>query len=91
MWKPLPWARPGPVWKAQRLTTFDCMVLDLTLPDAAGYSLLETLSRRMPYSFPPVIVIQAASSRHDEEQKLRRYSKSIIIRARSRWSACWMK
>jgi CheY-like chemotaxis protein len=32
--------------------TFDCMVLDLSLPDASGYSLLETLSREEAYSFP---------------------------------------
>src|SRR5690606_31262305 len=36
--------------------TFDCMVLDLTLPDASGYSLLETLSQESAYAFPPVIV-----------------------------------
>ncbi len=36
--------------------TFDCMVLDLSLPDASGYSLLETLSREDAYAFPPVIV-----------------------------------
>src|SRR5262249_18294783 len=36
--------------------SFDCMVLDLSLPDASGYSLLETLSREDTYSFPPVIV-----------------------------------
>lgn len=39
-----------------RQQTFDCMVLDLSLPDASGYSLLETLSREDAYSFPPVIV-----------------------------------
>ena len=32
--------------------TFDCMVLDLSLPDASGYSLLETLSKEEAYSFP---------------------------------------
>ena len=36
--------------------TFDCMVLDLSLPDASGYSLLETLSQESAYAFPPVIV-----------------------------------
>jgi signal transduction histidine kinase/CHASE3 domain sensor protein/CheY-like chemotaxis protein len=34
-----------------RQQTFDCMVLDLSLPDASGYSLLETLSREDAYSF----------------------------------------
>ncbi|WP_425617897.1 response regulator [Anatilimnocola sp. NA78] len=60
--------------------TFDCMVLDLSLPDATGYSLLETLSREDKYAFPPVIVYTGRDLSADEEQKLRKYSKSIIIK-----------
>ena len=60
--------------------TFDCMVLDLSLPDASGYSLLETLSREDAYAFPPVIVYTGRDLSADDEQKLRRYSKSIIIK-----------
>ena len=59
---------------------FDCMVLDLSLPDATGFSLLETLSQSEEYSFPPVIVYTGQELTADEEQKLRRYSKSIIIK-----------
>ncbi len=61
-------------------SVFDCMVLDLSLPDATGYSLLETLSREDAYSFPPVIVYTGHDLSTDEEQRLRRYSKSIIIK-----------
>jgi len=60
--------------------TFDCMVLDLTLPDATGYSLLETLSHEDAYAFPPVIVYTGRDLSYDDEQKLRRYSSSIIIK-----------
>jgi signal transduction histidine kinase/DNA-binding response OmpR family regulator/CHASE3 domain sensor protein len=63
-----------------RNTTFDCMVLDLTLPDASGFSLLETLSANENYSFPPVIVYTARELSAPEEQRLRKYSKSIIIK-----------
>ena len=63
-----------------REMTFDCMVLDLTLPDATGYSLLETLSRHDAYSFPPVIVYTGEDISIEDEEKLRRYSKSIIIK-----------
>jgi CheY-like chemotaxis protein len=61
-------------------STFDCMVLDISLPDASGFSLLETLSANDAYSFPPVIVYTGRELDADEEQKLRRYSKSIIIK-----------
>ncbi len=61
-------------------TTFDCMVLDLTLPDSSGYALLETLSDNDEYSFPPVIIYTGRELTSDQEQLLRRYSKSIIIK-----------
>jgi signal transduction histidine kinase/DNA-binding response OmpR family regulator/CHASE3 domain sensor protein len=66
--------------KLLREQTFDCMVLDLSLPDASGYTLLETLSLETAYAFPPVIVYTGRELSADDEQHLRRYSKSIIIK-----------
>jgi len=63
-----------------RDSTFDCMVLDLSLPDASGFSLLKTLSEEDSYAFPPVIVYTGRDLSSEEEQQLRRYSKSIIIK-----------
>ena len=60
--------------------TFDCMVLDLSLPDASGFSLLETLSQAGEHAFPPVIVYTGHDLSADDEQRLRRYSSSIIIK-----------
>ncbi len=60
--------------------SFDCMVLDLSLPDASGFSLLETLSTGDSYAFPPVIVYTGRELSGGEEQRLRKYSKSIIIK-----------
>ncbi|WP_207395634.1 response regulator [Bremerella alba] len=60
--------------------TFDCMVLDLALPDSTGYALLETLSKEDHYSFPPVIVYTGRDLSADQEQLLRQYSQSIIIK-----------
>jgi signal transduction histidine kinase/DNA-binding response OmpR family regulator/CHASE3 domain sensor protein len=62
-----------------RSQTFDCMVLDLSLPDASGFSLLETLSQG-DHAFPPVIVYTGHEISADDEQRLRRYSHSIIIK-----------
>ena len=66
--------------KQLQSATFDCMVLDLSLPDASGISLLETLSEQDTYAFPPVIVYTGRDLSAQEEQQLRRYSKSIIIK-----------
>jgi signal transduction histidine kinase/DNA-binding response OmpR family regulator len=63
-----------------KTTTFDCMVLDLSLPDSSGFALLEKLSAEQAYGFPPVIVYTGRVLSADEEQRLRRYSKSIIIK-----------
>jgi CheY-like chemotaxis protein/signal transduction histidine kinase/CHASE3 domain sensor protein len=63
-----------------RTSTFDCMVLDLALPDATGFELLEKMATDDAYSFPPVIVYTARAVSQIEEQQLRRYSKSIIIK-----------
>ncbi|WP_052191404.1 response regulator [Luteibacter sp. 9133] len=61
-------------------STFDCMVTDLALPDGSGYDLLEKLAGSDSLAFPPVIVYTGRSLTRDEEQRLRRYSKSIIIK-----------
>ncbi|TGD45313.1 response regulator [Pseudotabrizicola sediminis] len=58
----------------------DCIVLDMTLPDATGFDLLEMLDSDDDPSFPPVIVYTARSLSEAEEQRLRRHSKSIIIK-----------
>jgi CheY-like chemotaxis protein len=63
-----------------RNATLDCMVLDISLPDASGFELLEKLAEGDQYSFPPVIVYTGHSLSSEEEQRLRKYSKSIIIK-----------
>ena len=60
--------------------TFDCMVLDLNLPDASGLDLLERLSADEAVGFPPVIVYTGRDLSQEEEMRLRRYSKSIIVK-----------
>lgn len=60
--------------------TFDCMVTDLALPDGSGYDLLERMAGNEAVAFPPVIVYTGRALTRDEEQRLRRYSKSIIIK-----------
>jgi CheY-like chemotaxis protein len=61
-------------------TTFDCVVMDLKLPDMNGADLLERMASEDHVSFPPVIVYTGRSLSAAEEQQLRRFSKSIIIK-----------
>jgi CheY-like chemotaxis protein len=63
-----------------RSATYDCMVLDLTLPDTSGYDLLEKMAADDAYAFPPVIVYTGRAISAEEEHQLRKYSRSIIIK-----------
>ena len=60
--------------------SFDCMVLDLTLPDASGFELLELLTEKSLHALPPVIVYTGRVLSPAEEVRLGRYSSSIIIK-----------
>ncbi len=60
--------------------SFDCIVTDLTLPDGSGYDLLERLAKDEAFSFPPVIVYTGRALTAQEEEQLRRYSSSIIVK-----------
>ncbi|RZL35459.1 MAG: response regulator, partial [Rubrivivax sp.] len=60
---------------------FDCMVIDLKLPDMDGTELLARMAARGPEAAtPPVIVYTGRSLSRDEEALLNRYSRSIIIK-----------
>jgi CheY-like chemotaxis protein len=61
-------------------TTYDCIVMDLALPDLSGYELLEKMAAREDVAFPPVIVYTGRSLSREEEQRLRRFSRSIILK-----------
>jgi signal transduction histidine kinase/DNA-binding response OmpR family regulator/CHASE3 domain sensor protein len=61
-------------------TTFDCMIIDLKLPDMQGGDLLRQMAATDSYAFPPVIVYTGRHLTHEEEAELMRYSQSIIIK-----------
>ncbi len=70
---------------ADALTTLkangaDCVVLDLKLPDMSGFELLEDLNSQNAQSVPPVIVYTGKDLTREEEERLRHYSDSIIIK-----------
>jgi len=61
-------------------SVFDCMVIDLKLPDMSGQELLRRMASGESRSFPPVIVYTGRNLTRDEEAELLRYSRSIIIK-----------
>jgi CheY-like chemotaxis protein len=63
-----------------RARVFDCMIIDLKLPDMQGNELLERMSQEDICAFPPVIVYTGRNLTRDEEADLLKYSRSIIIK-----------
>ncbi|MNK78535.1 Signal transduction histidine-protein kinase BarA [compost metagenome] len=59
---------------------FDCMIIDLKLPDIQGNELLERMEHEELCSFPPVIVYTGRNLSREEEADLMKYSRSIIIK-----------
>jgi len=59
---------------------FDCMVLDLKLPDMTGFDLIEKLQTDVGRSDLPIIVYTGKELTRKEELHLRRVAASIIIK-----------
>lgn len=63
-----------------RENIYDCMIIDLKLPDMQGNELLRRMGEEDICSFPPVIVYTGRNLTRDEEAELLKYSRSIIIK-----------
>lgn len=63
-----------------RNTIYDCMIIDLKLPDMQGPELLQRMSTEAICCFPPVIVYTGRNLTREEENNLLKYSRSIIIK-----------
>jgi HAMP domain-containing protein/CheY-like chemotaxis protein/GAF domain-containing protein len=59
---------------------FDCIVLDLKLPDMGGFALLETLKEDEQNSSIPVIVYTGKELTRREETKLKKFAESIVVK-----------
>ena len=60
---------------------FDCMVLDLGLPDISGFDLLNKIKNDDDISTkPPVVVYSGKDLSRDEAMELREYAGSVIIK-----------
>jgi len=59
---------------------FECMVLDLKLPDTTGFKLLERLKADDRFLDLPVIVYTGKELTRKEETELRRHAETIIVK-----------
>lgn len=63
-----------------RENTFDCMILDLGLPDISGFTLLDEIERDTSIGRLPVIIYTGRDLTMEETDKLQKYSSSIVLK-----------
>ncbi len=59
---------------------FDCMVLDLGLPDMAGVELLKKVKRQARFKNLPVVIYTSRDLTRQEEAQLKKYAETIITK-----------
>ncbi|MEO5371449.1 MAG: response regulator [Magnetococcus sp. DMHC-1] len=59
---------------------FDCLILDLGLPDMDGLQLLEQMRSLVSGVLPPVVIHSARDLTRAEHDRLQQYSDSIIVK-----------
>jgi CheY-like chemotaxis protein/signal transduction histidine kinase/HAMP domain-containing protein len=59
---------------------FDCVVLDLHLPDMSGFELLEKIRQEPPLAATPVVVFTGKDLSAREEKRLKAMAKSIVLK-----------
>ncbi|HEX9147159.1 MAG TPA: response regulator, partial [Candidatus Binatia bacterium] len=67
-------------WDALQTKKFDCMVLDLRLPDISGFELLERIRQRPELKELPIVVFTGKDLTEEEEVKLVRMAESVILK-----------
>ncbi|HJV00423.1 MAG TPA: HAMP domain-containing protein [Burkholderiaceae bacterium] len=65
---------------ALRESHFDCMVLDLTLPDISGFDLLDRIGKDPELRDLPIVINTAKDLNRKEVAKLKRYAKTIVVK-----------
>jgi CheY-like chemotaxis protein/signal transduction histidine kinase/HAMP domain-containing protein len=59
---------------------FDCVILDLKLPDISGFDLLSEIQRDERLREIPIVVFTGRELTHEEEGELRQRAKSIVLK-----------
>jgi CheY-like chemotaxis protein len=67
-------------WELINDRSFDCVVLDLRLPDISGFDLLGRIEAEPSLRELPVVVFTGKELSEDEEARLRKIAKSVIIK-----------
>ena len=66
--------------EALKAESFDCMVLDLSLPDVSGFDLLESIGKDAGLHDLPVVIYTAKDLNRKEVTRLKRLANTIVMK-----------
>ncbi len=73
-------ASGGETWAALDAQKFDCVVLDLRLPDVSGFELLERIRQKPELRELPIVVFTGKELSAADELKLIRLAESVVLK-----------
>jgi hypothetical protein len=76
-------ATGGEALAALKEEPFDCMVLDLKLPDMTGFDLIEQIQKELGRADLPIIIYTGKELTPKEETQLRKVADAIIVKEAS--------
>lgn len=59
---------------------YDCVILDLNLPDMNGFEILENIAKNKSVELPPIIIYTGKDLAKHEQEELYRYASSIVVK-----------
>jgi CheY-like chemotaxis protein/signal transduction histidine kinase/HAMP domain-containing protein len=73
-------ANGADAWETLRSMSFDCMVLDLKLPDISGFELLERIRRETELQDLPIVVFTGKDLTEEDELRLGQMAESVVVK-----------
>jgi PAS domain S-box-containing protein len=60
--------------------TYDCVILDIGLPDMSGFDVLKTINDDESKSLPPIIIYTGKEITDEENTELEKYAATIVVK-----------
>ncbi|SFH41571.1 response regulator [Pedobacter insulae] len=62
-------------------TSFDCIILDLNLPDISGFDLLDQIKAQPHLKTVPVVINTAMELQNDQMERIMHYSEAMVLKS----------
>lgn len=61
--------------------SYDCVILDIGLPDISGFEVLQQIrDKELPHPPPPVVIYTSETLNEKEQMELRKYANSVVLK-----------